>query len=172
MFTQRFVYDCGARLGALTDLLKGTGAKLVYATMTPFMPEKYLNPPGPAQSQSTCSMFGPRMPPCNVCHPLLARVWLLYSQCGVCATPCWRVLNSCIPNAACVPPLVGVFGSCIPNAAFVPPLFRACWTLVFPLQHMCHPVLARVLPMYTLCMCMYMAPNSPCVCVCVCACVW
>jgi hypothetical protein len=37
----------GRELGAFTDLLKQvTGAKLIYATMTPFMPEKYLNPPG------------------------------------------------------------------------------------------------------------------------------
>ena len=36
-----------AQLGEFTDALKATGAKLVYATMTPFMPEKYLNPSRP-----------------------------------------------------------------------------------------------------------------------------
>ena len=30
-----------------TSVLAATGATLVYATMTPYMPEKYLNPPGP-----------------------------------------------------------------------------------------------------------------------------
>ena len=37
------------QLGNFTKTLKATGATLVYATMTPFMPEKYLNPniPGP-----------------------------------------------------------------------------------------------------------------------------
>ena len=36
-----------ATLGNFTDTLKATGATLVYATMTPFMPEKYLNPSRP-----------------------------------------------------------------------------------------------------------------------------
>ena len=30
-----------AQLGAFTDMLAATGATLIYATMTPFMPEKY-----------------------------------------------------------------------------------------------------------------------------------
>lgn len=36
-----------ANLGRFTDTLKSTGAKLIYATMTPYMPEKYLNPSRP-----------------------------------------------------------------------------------------------------------------------------
>lgn len=32
------------QLGVFTKLLQATGAKLIYGTMTPFMPEKYLNP--------------------------------------------------------------------------------------------------------------------------------
>lgn len=39
-----------SQLGEFTDLLKTTGATLIYATMTPFMPEKYLNPPGAPRS--------------------------------------------------------------------------------------------------------------------------
>jgi hypothetical protein len=34
-------------LGQFTKTLKATGAKLIYATMTPYMPEKYLNPSRP-----------------------------------------------------------------------------------------------------------------------------
>ena len=38
-----------AELSNFTDTLMRTGARLIYATMTPYMPEKYLNPsrPGP-----------------------------------------------------------------------------------------------------------------------------
>ena len=37
------------QLANFTSVLAATGASLVYATMTPYMPEKYLNPPGPAR---------------------------------------------------------------------------------------------------------------------------
>lgn len=38
------------QLANFTTLLQATDATLIYATMTPFMPEKYLNPPGPPQN--------------------------------------------------------------------------------------------------------------------------
>jgi hypothetical protein len=43
-----------SNLGNFTDRLKSTGAKLVYATITPYMPEKYTNPsvPGPMNPQA------------------------------------------------------------------------------------------------------------------------
>ena len=37
------VIQWAAQLGAFTDMLAATGATLIYATMTPFMPEKYAN---------------------------------------------------------------------------------------------------------------------------------
>eukprot|EP01047_Picozoa_sp_COSAG01_P022440 COSAG01_NODE_1331_length_10699_cov_28.574717_4_plen_482_part_00 len=47
-----------SNLGKFTDLLKSTGAKLIYATMTPYMPEKYVNPniPGPMNPQDDVEM--------------------------------------------------------------------------------------------------------------------
>ena len=46
--TSEGLQEYATNLGKFTDDLKATGAKrLIYATMTPFMPEKYLNPSRP-----------------------------------------------------------------------------------------------------------------------------